>query len=212
MRTDCGKTKRTRRYFMNDAFIISSKFQNLFLFSKTLVRMFNGLPKSSARSRCHFHQNQRKKNNRQKSPKIFTHTLYVKREKNHFQTNRTTFSADRIVHVSSVFLYSNTSVQIHHLKTIKQKKKNRNIMSRLLRKMSGIQCAQHIFPVGKISKLVFFLSRHPKNTKSVTLNTFQGINQLNMCGCLTPNKHVFHSFLFYNLLHSFGFLTGHLFL
>lgn len=87
MRTDCGKTKRTRRYFMNDAFIISSKFQNLFrFFSKTLVRMFNGYPKSSARSRCHFHE--KKKNNRQKSPKIFTHTLlylYVSREK------RTTF-------------------------------------------------------------------------------------------------------------------------
>lgn len=87
MRTDCGKTKRTRRYFMNDAFIISSKFQNLFcFFSKTLVRMFNGYPKSSARSRCHFHE--KTKNNRQKSPKIFTHTLldlYVSREK------RTTF-------------------------------------------------------------------------------------------------------------------------
>lgn len=35
-------------------------------------------------------------------------------------------------------------------------------MSRLLRKTSGIQCAQHIFPVGKISKLVLFSLSTPE--------------------------------------------------
>lgn len=169
MRTDCGKTKRTRRYFMNDAFIISSKFQNLFLFSKTLVRMFNGYPKSSARSRCHFHE---KKKTIDKNLRKYLLTLYyisMCQERKEPLSNKQNhvFGRPNCSRFECVFVFQHISSNTPSKNNQTKKEKSKYYESSIAKDVRNSVCSTH-FPSRKNFKISFVFSLDTRRTRKVS--------------------------------------------